>query len=345
MLLVDRGAATNLRNRRGSVALHYLCANRSLRANSAVPPFVDILLEMGADPNVRDVENCTPLMISAVHGDWESCTLLVSRGADMNVACRMSAHHLLDPTGTLGSVRGPVDDALSPPLRFTASDLFPIGDRDLLLKLFSAVSARQSKVPRKRRWKCMECGYCFANAATAASEPDGDGTDGAGSVGGGDASGSSGKTSVVDSIVTFFTGGSSPGPDVRKVTSMLKSATASVGHLGQQVKKLTVTALTPDAAPVPAPAPAAPAAAAVAVPLPAELPATGAPEADTVEDVVGVGNCGHCGRLLCHPCLPATLLRVLLPAFMQDADAPESAALCGICHTVLVKPEQLAAHH
>ena len=119
--------------------------------------------------------------------------LAVSRGADMNVPCLMTARHLVDPTG--GLVESVEDLKSLPKLRRTAMELFPPNDRELRLKLFSAIATRQTKVARKRQRYCMDCGYCFQPTE---EEKDGGGDD--------DDDDGPPKTTVVDSILTFFSG-------------------------------------------------------------------------------------------------------------------------------------------
>ena len=111
----------------------------------------------------------------------------------MNVPCLMTAHHLVDPAG--GLVESVEDLKSLPKLKRTAMELFPSNDRELRLKLFSAIAARQTKIPRKRQRYCMECGYCFQPTEEENNggddDDDDDGTP---------------KTTVVDSIFTFFSG-------------------------------------------------------------------------------------------------------------------------------------------
>ena len=112
----------------------------------------------------------------------------------MNVPCPMTAHHLVDPTGGLMES---VEDLKSlPKLKRTAMDLFPTDDRELRLKLFSAIAARQTKIARKRQRYCMECGYCFQPTE---EEINGGGDDD-------DDEDGPPKTTVVDSILKFFSG-------------------------------------------------------------------------------------------------------------------------------------------
>ena len=316
MMLLDRGAAVNLRNHRGSTPLHYLCSNRSLRASSAVPPFVDILLEMGADPNMKDCEDCTPLMVCAVHGDWESCTLLISRGADMNIPCLMTSHHLIDPASCIVESKE-VQNTL-PKMKFTPMDLFPKSEKELQRKLFTAVAVRQTKVHPRRRSQCMECGCQFRNPCEFEEEEEEDKA-----------------PSVVDSILGFFTRGAPPSPEMLKMSSYLKSA-AKVA--GQEVKKLAVVASTAAAS-----SSSSSSGGAAGPPTP-----TTGEDAAASADVVEMSNCEHCGRLLCHACLPGRLLTALVPPFIRplaaEAGGADSVALCGMCTEVLVKPENIPAH-
>jgi ankyrin repeat protein len=76
-LLLERGADVHAtaRNAMGVQALHAAVAARSAES-------VRLLLDAGADPNVRQHGGWTPLMGAAAHGDDEIVDLLLGHGAD-----------------------------------------------------------------------------------------------------------------------------------------------------------------------------------------------------------------------------------------------------------------------
>jgi len=106
IILLDKGIAPDARNGRGVTALHLLCANRSFSEAEMIEPlievlctlllplsssysrvlFLQLLLNMGCNPNARDASGCTPLIIACAHREWSVCEILLQFGADMNVS-------------------------------------------------------------------------------------------------------------------------------------------------------------------------------------------------------------------------------------------------------------------
>ena len=58
MLLLNRGALVNVKNKLGDTSLHYVCANQNLRSTSVTAPLVQILLDMSADANALNNDDC-----------------------------------------------------------------------------------------------------------------------------------------------------------------------------------------------------------------------------------------------------------------------------------------------
>lgn len=64
----------------GKTALHFAAAEMH-------PRIIELLLEKGADPNVRDVEGGTPLSEAALWGRLENVEILLNHGANPLLAC------------------------------------------------------------------------------------------------------------------------------------------------------------------------------------------------------------------------------------------------------------------
>ncbi|MBM7068049.1 ankyrin repeat domain-containing protein [Actibacterium sp. 188UL27-1] len=74
-LLIDHGADVNARNDQGHALLHILID----------PEFVPVVLAAGADPDVRDNEGRTPLMLFLAEADsFDMIAALLGAGADPN---------------------------------------------------------------------------------------------------------------------------------------------------------------------------------------------------------------------------------------------------------------------
>jgi len=77
-LLLEHGADPNVKNRDGKTPLHNAASEGHLEV-------VKLLLERGADPNVKDDDGNTPLHNAAWRGHLEVVKLLLEHGADPNV--------------------------------------------------------------------------------------------------------------------------------------------------------------------------------------------------------------------------------------------------------------------
>ena len=81
-LLLDHGANPNLKNTNGSTPLHLACR----RGNKGI---VSLLLDArSTDVNAVDKFLFTPLHVAGIHGDAELCKMLLDKGADYQGSSR-----------------------------------------------------------------------------------------------------------------------------------------------------------------------------------------------------------------------------------------------------------------
>lgn len=145
-------------NNHSTSPLHVLCSNSTLRSEDCFEPILEILLAFGADPNSRDVDGCTPLVISCAHRDWSTCRILLTHGADLNIPCLMSSRTLLSNSESWKLAEAGVAIPDTGLLECTASDLMPPSSR---LKLFQHISRWQSRIAPHSRDRCMNCAVLF----------------------------------------------------------------------------------------------------------------------------------------------------------------------------------------
>ena len=81
-LLVERGADVA---HRGAAALTELADSGG--GDDALNPIAQLLLDLGADPNGRNEEDMTPLMMVARYGQIAVAQTLLAHGADVNARC------------------------------------------------------------------------------------------------------------------------------------------------------------------------------------------------------------------------------------------------------------------
>lgn len=160
MALLNRRARVNIKNNLGDTPLHYICSNTNLRSTMVTAPLVQILLDMSADVNALNNEGCTPLMVSAAHGDWEVCELLVAAGGDLNALCNITSGYLLNNRQykAFTEIRNNSPEELSEDPIHTAmcapSDIIP---KEILFSLYHSISSCQSLVRKKNAKRCGEC--------------------------------------------------------------------------------------------------------------------------------------------------------------------------------------------
>ncbi len=78
--LIDSGTDINKQDGAGFTALHFACQENNIE-------LVELLIERGAELEIRDVYGNTPLIraVSSFRGNGEVIDYLLSKGADMNV--------------------------------------------------------------------------------------------------------------------------------------------------------------------------------------------------------------------------------------------------------------------
>jgi ankyrin repeat protein len=168
MLLLDRGASVTQRNKRGESLLLVLCSNRALYANGIAEPLLQILIDMGGDPNAADCEGCTPLIVACAYRNWELCKVLLQAGGDLNLPCPMNSYLIRQDDEMTMEEKSNAFDASQ---EVTASDLMPRSMRELL---FCYICAPQTQIPCNKRDNCMNCGNPFDSVFESVKSEGGD---------------------------------------------------------------------------------------------------------------------------------------------------------------------------
>jgi ankyrin repeat protein len=109
--LIDAGADSNARNRRGATALHYACDARPKAAKTWSPSrqrsVIELLLDAGADIEYKDKAGATPLHRAIRARSPEAVRCLLERGARVDVTHgrqRTTALHIAtNSTGASGT--------------------------------------------------------------------------------------------------------------------------------------------------------------------------------------------------------------------------------------------------
>lgn len=84
-VFLDKGASPNLRNERNQSPLHLLCHNTELRRHGLLLKVLKSLLSHGADPNLQSLTGCTPVHLCLYHKDIDAAVELVSFGAELHI--------------------------------------------------------------------------------------------------------------------------------------------------------------------------------------------------------------------------------------------------------------------
>jgi hypothetical protein len=121
---------------------------------------VEMLLQMGGDPNSRDSNGCTPLTVACMREAWSICSLLMGAGADLSIPFNCPGGGS-SGSGSGGSMkemkkwRRPHDLLTSTAVR---------------KMLYARISAPQTVIPLDQRDRCMHCALSFVG-----NDQDGDG--------------------------------------------------------------------------------------------------------------------------------------------------------------------------
>ena len=358
ILLLDRGASANIRNKVGRSPLHYICASQSLRINLATAPFVDLLLGIHANPNITDKDGCTPLMVAVVFGDYEVTTLLVSAGGDLNAPCSLTSPYLHNPNGILAENgmmdnegRSPDDDVsklVEPAATCTPSDIIPCTN-EILMKLFSAISSVQTKIPMLSggRLRCMHCKKRLLQAPPPPPIIRNITTSNNNNMNN-NSNSSSSSIPISLSAMSNPLDVLKPGP---KVSALLQSIGINI-NMGGLTKVPTHSNSNSNISESNDISCTSTSTLVESIkfdndsysytPKPLILPSL----LCTISPKGVFNNCAHCNRLLCRECLPSSLLSCFMPSFLQHKEGgidgnngsnSVSVPLCEICAHILIK--------
>ena len=84
-VFLEKGADPNIRNERNQSPLHLLCHNELLRNSDVFHEILHAILFHNGDPNLQSLTGCTPLHLSLYHKDIDSAVQLVSGGAELHL--------------------------------------------------------------------------------------------------------------------------------------------------------------------------------------------------------------------------------------------------------------------
>ena len=166
MLLLDKGSSVTISNERGATPLHYICANRMLSRLSRAEPIIELLLELGSDPNAQDCDGCTPIVITVAYREWNLCKILLEAGGDLNIPCNMNSVFLQIGVSNSVSAKEVIDlkaQEIMNKSDCTASDLLPKNPRYMLFKFIKVL---QTRIPGDSRDRCMNCGNHFTSSSS-----------------------------------------------------------------------------------------------------------------------------------------------------------------------------------
>lgn len=83
--IIENGADTNYKDKKGKTPLMFLCQEENLKTSSNKKDLIKLLLKNGANINEKDSNGTTALMISCISGQKEIVELLINNGADIAI--------------------------------------------------------------------------------------------------------------------------------------------------------------------------------------------------------------------------------------------------------------------
>lgn len=86
--LLEKGADPNIKDKEDCTALHYACLSKEPDLN-----LISLLIENGADPNIKNKNNCTALHSAAYAGCLESVKLLINLRKRQRAKCNVKNEH------------------------------------------------------------------------------------------------------------------------------------------------------------------------------------------------------------------------------------------------------------
>jgi len=84
-IFLEKGADPNMKNERNQSPLHLLCHNQELRRLDTFHDIVQSMLAHGACPNATSLTGCTPLHLAIFHHDLETAVLLIKADATLHL--------------------------------------------------------------------------------------------------------------------------------------------------------------------------------------------------------------------------------------------------------------------
>ena len=80
-VLLELGADINVRDSQGNTPLH----DAFLKKDNKYKVIIELLIDKGADINAQNYEGNTPLHSALVNYDYDTASLLINMGADINI--------------------------------------------------------------------------------------------------------------------------------------------------------------------------------------------------------------------------------------------------------------------
>ena len=130
---------------------------------------MEMLLQMGGDPNRRDSNGCTPLTFACMREAWSICSLLMGAGADLSIPFNCPGGSGSGSiSGSSGSGSGSGGSMKEVKKWRRPHDL--LTSTAVRKMLYARISAPQTVIPLEQRDRCMHCALSFVG-----NDQDGDG--------------------------------------------------------------------------------------------------------------------------------------------------------------------------